>query len=65
MQLHHQLLRRTQVQELTGLSKTSIYKRMNEGNFPQSIALSPKTIRWVRGEVIKWIEEQILIARTS
>ena len=65
MQLHHQLLRRTQVQELTGLSKTSIYKRMNEGNFPQSIALSPKPIRWVRGEVIKWIEEQILIARTS
>ena len=42
MQLHHQLLRRTQVQELTGLSKTSIYKRMNEGNFPQSIALSSK-----------------------
>ena len=53
MNYHNQLLKRTQVQELTGLSKTSIYKRMGEGEFPQSIALSPKTIRWDRREIDK------------
>ena len=58
-----QLLRRTEVEELTGLSRTAIYDRMREGRFPKSVALSPKTIRWVRGEIIKWIEEQISIAR--
>lgn len=58
-----QLLRRTEVEQLTGLSRTAIYDRMREGRFPQSIALSPKTIRWVRGEVTKWIKEQIINAR--
>ena len=65
MNYHNQLLRRTQVQELTGLSKTSIYKRMNEGDFPQSITLSPKTIRWDRREIDKWIDLQIFNARNS
>ena len=65
MTYHNQLLKRTQVQELTGLSKTSIYKRMGEGEFPQSIALSPKTIRWDRREIDKWIDIQIFNARNS
>ena len=65
MNYHNQLLRRTQVQELTGLSKTSINKRMNEGDFPQSIALSPKTIRCDRREIDKWIDLQIFNARNS
>jgi prophage regulatory protein len=58
-----QLLRRTEVEELTGLSRTAIYDRMREGSFPKSIALSPKTIRWVRGEILKWIKEQIINSR--
>ena len=58
-----QLLRRTEVEQLTGLSRTAIYDRMREGSFPKSIALSPKTIRWVRGEILKWINEQIINSR--
>ena len=58
-----QLLRRTEVEQLTGLSRTAIYDRMREGTFPKSIALSPKTIRWVRGEILKWIKEQIVSSR--
>ena len=58
-----QLLRRTEVEELTGLSRTAIYDRMREGSFPKSIALSPNTIRWVRGEILKWIKEQIINSR--
>ena len=58
-----QLLRRTEVEELTGLSRTAIYDRMREGSFPKSIALSPKTIRWVRGEILKWNKEQIIKSR--
>ena len=38
---------------------------MNEGDFPQSIALSPKTIRWDRREIDKWIDLQIFNARNS
>ena len=63
MNPYHKLLRRPQVEELTGISRTAIYERMKSGTFPKSIALSPKTIRWVNGEIIKWIEEQIVIAR--
>tara|TARA_Y100001933_G_scaffold203498_1_gene205596 strand:- start:351 stop:545 length:195 start_codon:yes stop_codon:yes gene_type:complete len=63
MNPYYQFIRRKEVEELTGLSRTAIYDRMREGRFPKSVALSPKTIRWVRGEIIKWIEEQISIAR--
>ena len=63
MNSYYQLIRRKEVEELTGLSRTAIYDRMIEGRFPKSVPLSPKTIRWVRGEIIKWIEEQISIAR--
>ena len=63
MNPYYQFIRRKEVEELTGLSRTAIYDRMREGRFPKSVALSPKTIRWVRGEIIKWIEEQISSAR--
>ena len=63
MNPYYQFIRRKEVEELTGLSRTAIYDRMREGLFPKSVALSPKTIRWVKGEIIKWIEEQISIAR--
>ena len=63
MNPYYQFIRRKEVEELTGLSRTAIYDRMREGTFPKSIALSPKTIRWVRGEILKWIKEQIVSAR--
>jgi len=41
----------------TTLHKTSIYRRMEAGDFPQSIKLSRNTV-WSEIEVVQWMEEQ-------
>lgn len=43
----------------TGLSKSSIYDRMNAGTFPRSIALGGRTVAFVEAEVDAWMAERI------
>lgn len=53
------LLRRQDVQRLTGLSKSGLYKRMGEGSFPRPIKLGHRTALWPEKAVHAWIKEQI------
>lgn len=45
------LLRRRSVQATTGLSKTEIYDRMNEGSFPRALKIGPRAVAWPEHEV--------------
>lgn len=45
-QIPTRLYRMPTVQQLTGFSRTEIYKRMKEGTFPQSIKLGKRSIAW-------------------
>lgn len=40
------MLRRTEVQALTGLSQSTIYRLMREGKFPVGVKVGPKAVRW-------------------
>ena len=42
-----QLLRLPQVKSITGLSKSTIYARMSEGNFPKQISIGPRLVVWL------------------
>jgi len=55
------ILRRPEVEALTGLKKTTIYDAMQRGDFPRSIALGDRARGWLASEVTAWIES--LIAR--
>jgi prophage regulatory protein len=48
-----------QVLERVGLSRTTLYERMDAGTFPQSIALGPKRIAFVESQVDAWMQAQI------
>ncbi len=58
------LIRLPQLLKLTGLSKSSIYSRLQEGNryydssFPRPVKLSAngRVVAWILPEVEKWIE---------
>ena len=52
------LLRRREVEEMTGLGTTSIYKFMNQGRFPQPVRLTARSVRWRLSEINAWIAEQ-------
>jgi prophage regulatory protein len=57
------LIRLPEVMALTGLSRTSIYRRVKDGMFPKSVSLSESNARsapiaWSLAEVKAWIEER-------
>ena len=53
------ILRINEVTNLTGLSKSSIYKQVRQNQFPQSIKLTARATGWDSREVEKWITNKI------
>lgn len=47
-------LRRTEIERSTGLSRTSIYRRIHEGTFPEPYNLGGNCIRWREQDLIDW-----------
>jgi prophage regulatory protein len=52
------ILRRPAVEALTGLSRSSIYKFMNDGSFPKAIKLGPRAVGWPEDHVEAWINNR-------
>lgn len=48
----------------TGLSRSTIYERMNEKSFPSAINLGGRTVGWLEHEIEDWINSQIQRSRT-
>jgi len=53
------LLRRSDVERMTTLSKTTIYNLVNSGKFPAPIRLLDNKVAWVEHEVQEWISSKI------
>jgi len=52
-------LRRTVVQEMTGLSRSTLYNLMAKGTFPRPIPVGAKAVRWVDIEIHAWMAAKI------
>ncbi len=48
-----------QVLDRVGLCRTTLYERMDAGQFPQSVPLGPKRIAFVESQVDAWMQAQI------
>lgn len=44
------------VKQRTGLSRTTIYRRMGAGTFPKAEPLSPGMIAWYESDIDAWVE---------
>lgn len=53
------LLRRKQVQERIGLSRSELYRLISLGRFPRSVPLGERVRAWDADEVDAWIQERI------
>ncbi|MCW9054880.1 MAG: AlpA family transcriptional regulator [Candidatus Pacebacteria bacterium] len=53
------ILRRTKVEALTGLSRSTIYNLMNEGLFPLPIRIGRGAVGWLESEVDSYISSCI------
>ena len=58
------LLRRREVEELTGLSRASIYRLMRGGRFPPSVKVSTTAVRWKESEITTWIQSRPVAVAT-
>ena len=52
------LLKRRQVEEITGLSRSSIYRLMPMGEFPQRVRVGPAAVRWRESDITAWVESR-------
>lgn len=53
------VLRRRQVEVLTGLARSTIYELVKRGLFPPPIRLGRRAVGWVYHEVEAWIESRV------
>ena len=51
-------LRRSDVESLTGLSRSTIYAQMAVGSFPRPRQVGGKAVRWVESEVRQWMNSR-------
>lgn len=49
------ILRLPQLKASTGLSRSSIYKYIQDGVFPRPISLGPRSVGWLDHEIEAWI----------
>lgn len=52
------ILRLPEVTERTGLSRTTIWRKERDGDFPQRVRLSANSVGWREAEVEAWIESR-------
>ena len=52
-------LRMREVIEMVGVSRATIYRWMDAGDFPRSIALGGNSIAWSEKSVQEWMESRI------
>lgn len=53
------LIRRPEVEALTGLSRSSIYARISRDEFPKAIPIGGRLVAWKESDIQQWINERI------
>lgn len=51
-------LRRPAVQDLTGLSRSTIYDLMAKGAFPRPVRLTKKSVAWPESAIVAWLAQR-------
>jgi prophage regulatory protein len=49
------ILRRPQVEARTGLSRSTLYQYIQDGQFPRPVSLGARAVGWLESEVNAWI----------
>lgn len=48
-------LRRSAVEDLTGLSRSALYDQMKKGLFPRAVKLTAKAVAWREDDIANWL----------
>jgi prophage regulatory protein len=55
--IQHELaiLRRPQVEQRTGLSRSTLYQYIKDGDFPTPVRLDLRAVGWLESDISDWI----------
>ena len=56
--MHDRLLRRREVERITGMSRASIYRLMQGDEFPRPVKVGSAAVRWKESDIAAWIESR-------
>ena len=56
--MEDRLLRRREVEEITGLSRSTIYRMLKTGQFPQSVRIRSRSVRWKLSDINEWMDSK-------
>ena len=59
------MLRRVEVEAMTGMSRAGIYKAMGQKRFPKPVKISARAVRWHRSEILEWLDSRPRVAEYS
>lgn len=59
------ILRRREVEARVGLSRSTIYLRCSQKNFPTPICLGGRAVGWLESEIEAWLQEQVASSRKA
>ena len=57
-------LRLPEVKAVTGLSKTTIYERIREADFPSPVPIGKRAVGWIESEIKQWAADRVLASRS-
>ena len=61
--MEDRILRLPEVLALTGLSRSTIYLRVEEGMFPKQINLGLRAVGWLDSDVQNWLCDRVSASR--
>ncbi|MBS0289803.1 MAG: AlpA family transcriptional regulator [Proteobacteria bacterium] len=61
----YKFLRLSDVKNLTGLSRSTIYMKIAEKTFPRPIKLGERAVAWIERDIDAWMEQQIKSSRSK
>jgi prophage regulatory protein len=61
----HFILRLPEVKTRTGLSRSTIYLRMANGDFPRAVSLGGRAVGWLESDINQWLSDKIESSRND
>lgn len=52
----NRLIKIKQVSDITSLSRSTIYRLIHAGTFPQKIHQGPRAVAWSYNDIMQWVE---------
>lgn len=59
------ILRRPQVEYLTGLSRSTLYAYIAQATFPKPIRLGARSVGWLQSEIEAWTAARVASSRSA